>query len=331
MISISTSKSTRNMLSFNKGENTRKTFLELEKSLKFTAENHETDIFTILNILSKDSYQGLREWYRELAERWWKPQAPKFEGDDRESAENMISVLPIIVTGARPNEIIIGTKTQSLNAIMRIHDVVVPPKTQALDNIRAFDDLWKRFLNKLGSIKYFESLTKIEREMWLEYYQSDRDLYLEDVDDLYVEILSFGSSDFLKLPEGILEQLGESETIFSMRDVVDTFPKKPGSEGLKGRHTLVFRRGIWKVSTIYREVEYFDGPTIDISKGKILKSSKKSDGKIISTFDSFAEKYTSLRGKYTIEKKQTIAFSFSSKLNSTTWTLNPIIFQIDIT
>jgi len=300
-------------VNFSAHGNTKKTFLDMENRLRFTADAHSIDIFTIVNILNDGIYSGLKEWYRNLAETWWKPQAPRFESDDRESAEDMISRLPIIVTGTRPGEIIIGTKTQSTNAIMRIYDAIVPPKTQVLDNIRGFEDLWERFLNKLGNIPYFEKLTRIEREMWLEYYQSDRDLYLEDVENLSVEILSFGSSDFLNLDEEFLETLGECGSVFYMRDIFDIFPKKPGSDGLKGRHTLVFRRGIWKVSTVYKEVTDFVGPTIDINSGKILNSvipSNISDGSITVTFDSFTKKYLYSRGKNTVSEKQTIAVVF---------------------
>ena len=300
------------------GENTKRTFLEMEKCLKFTAGVHSTDVFTIINILDDGVYSGIKEWYRKLEEKWWKPQAPTFESDNRESAEGMILHSPIIATGARPGEIIIGTKTQSTNAMMKIRGAVVPPKTQVLDNIRGFEDLWERFLAKLGSIKFFDRLTRIEREMWLEYYQSDRDLYLEDVDSLEVEILSFGSSDFLKLDEEILEELGEPNSTFSMRDVVDAFPKKPGSVGLKGRHTLVFRRGIWKVSTSYKEVMEFTGPTIDVCDGKISNSysfsdeenDEGSDEVTAVTFDSFAKKYSCVKGKDNVSEKQTIAVVF---------------------
>lgn len=292
------------------GKNSNRIFLEMERCLRFTADVHGTDPFTILDIVDYGSHKGIREWYANLSREWWKPRTPKFESGDRETAENMIKYLPVIVTGARPKEIIIGTKTQSVNCVMKLYNAVVPPKTQVLDNIRGFEDLWERFLGKLGSVNYFSSLTKIEREMWLEYYQSDRDLHLEDVDNLEVEILSFGSSDFLNLDEEILEELGESNAVFDMKDVVDVFPRKPGSEGLKGRHTLVFRRGIWKVSTVYQEVSEFNGPTVNVCNGKVL-GGVNNNKNIAVTFNSFAKKYESARGKDIVIEKQTVAIIFS--------------------
>jgi hypothetical protein len=302
-------------------------FLEVERCLKFTADRHFTDIFTIINILEKGQYVGIKNWYRRSAEKWWKPQTPKFiEIKERSLIEEMINYLPVIITGARPGEIIIGTKTQSTNAMLKIYDSIVPPKTQALDNIRGFNDLWEIFLTKLGTIDYFNNLTKLERIMWLEYYQSDYDLYLEDVEGLKVEILSFGSSDFLKLNEQTLEILGEQNVKFDMKDITEMFPKKPGSDGLKGRHTLVFRRGIWKVSTIYREVKNFEGPTINIINGEYSKSLNtignggNSDDIIDTvaiTFDSFAKKYLYVRGKNTVLEKQSIAIIFNKETNFT--------------
>jgi hypothetical protein len=306
-------------------------FLEIERCLRFTADRHFTDIFTIIDTLEKSQYVNIKNWYRRSAEKWWKPQTPKFtEINDRVLAEEMINYLPVIVTGARPGEIIIGTKTQSTNAMLKIYNSLVPPKTQVLDNIRGFNDLWELFLTKLGIIDYFNNLTKLERIMWLEYYQSDYDLYLEDVEGLKVEILSFGNSDFLKLSEQTLEILGEQNSKFNMKDVTEMFPKKPGSDGLKGRHTLVFRRGIWKVSTIYREVENFEGPTINVVNGEYSNSLLNAIGNgsntdicenrgltVAITFDSFVKKYLYVRGKNTVLEKQTIAIIFNKETNFT--------------
>ena len=256
--------------------------------IRRTSDAHKTDIFAVISYLDGDGrYAGFRNWYFELARVWWKPLVPRYEGS-RGSAEKMIVEFPIIITGARPGEIIIGTTTQSKNAVMKIFDAIVPPKTQVLDVIRGYDDLWERFITKLGSIEYFGKMARVEREMWLEDYQSDRDLYLEDVENLEVSVLSFGVSDFLNLPGETLELLGGPTARFDMSDVFEMFPKKPGSEGLKGRHTLVFRRGIWGVTVIYHEVGTFQGSTIDMIKGcmtnGILEVEKGNE--YILTFDT---------------------------------------------
>ena len=297
-----------------KFKSSKKAFLETEQLLKHTAKVHFTDPFTILRFLDDDKkgiYGGIKDWYLNLAQEHWKPTITFCEESDRKSAEDKVIKLSVIVTGARSGEVIIGIDTQSSKALLKLHGnrIVVPPKTQVLDNIRMFSDLWTRFLDKLEFIPFFSNLTKIEREMWLEYYQSDRDIYLEDVEDLEVEILSFGNSDFHKLKKEYLEEIGIPGKIIPMRDIVNYFPRKPGSKGIKGRHVLIFRRGIWKISSIYQEATSFEGIVINSKNGKITKNYTCLKNEVLFTFDSFVSLYMkATKGdKSIIMEKQTIA------------------------
>ena len=73
----------------------------------------------------------------------------------RKYAEDYVRYMPVIVTGVRPNEIVIGIKTQAKDAVVKIHDKIIPPWKKELDHIRAYDDLWKKFLNiLLNKLKY---------------------------------------------------------------------------------------------------------------------------------------------------------------------------------
>lgn len=291
---------------------TRQTFRDVVECLKSTAEYHDCDMFDIISFLDSGKTKGFRKWFAGMAKDFWRPQAIKHTSE--RSPDSILSIMPIIITGARPGEIIIGTKTQSKDAVIKIVKGIVPPRHQILDSLREDDDVWRRFLSKLSNINYFAKLSIIEREMWLEEYQTEDDVYLEDVDGLEVSVLDFGSSDLLSLPEDILEQIGDSTAIFDMKEIADSFTGKPGSEGLKGRHTLMFRRGIWKVSTVYHEVESFDGPVIQILDDVTITLGAKSisDSSLV-TFDTFASKYSQKKGKFSVEEKKTIGMLIPKK------------------
>lgn len=295
---------------------TEKTFRDVYSCLKYTADAHGTDVFEIVSSLDDDGKTGFREWFGRIAGKFWRPQAPKeSEGGKEYDPTSLLTHLAVIVTGARPGEIIMGTKTQSKDAVMKICKGTVPPMRQFLDTIRSDDDAWKRFLRKLSVIEYFSRLTMVEREMWLEEYQSENDVYLEDVENLEVEILDFGSSDLLNLPEDVLEQLHGGE-IYDMKEIADAFPGKPGSEGLKGRHTLMFRRGIWKVSTVFGEVREYPGIVIDSVNGVVAQGATAEEDQKIVTFDTFAKKYGVSKGKNIVEENQTVGVLLPKKTTS---------------
>jgi len=283
-------------------------FRNLQGCLTSTAEAHGTETITILKYLdSVEKYSGIRGLYNSLAAKHRFPKVPKFSGT-RKSAEALVANLPVLVTGARPGEIILGTKTQSKDAVLKVHSAIVPPKMKDLDTIREYEDLWRRFLGRLSSIEFFSDLTNLEKEMWLEEMEDEFDVYLEDVEGLQLEVLQ-PSGDFLDLEEEDIETLGAPGAILPAREIVDMFPKKPGSEGLKGRHTLIFRRGIWKVSVVYRETRSYDGVVIDVEDAEICSGATAERDATILLFDTFAEKYNRSAGKWKVaDPKQTIGF-----------------------
>ena len=177
--------------------------------------------------------------------------------------------------------------------------------------VKAFPDLWSRFLTKLGSIEFFSNLSKAQRETWLFENQSDEDIYFEDVEGLEMSIQQVGNNDLLKLPPKYLEKVSRGIRI-SVFELYNQFPRKPGSEGIgaKKRHTLIFRRDIWRIFVIYRTVKTFNGPVIDVQKGVVLNGAQAKPKEDLYVFDSFTGEWRSKARTtgYASEQKQSVGF-----------------------
>ena len=197
----------------------------------------------------------------------------------RQDTESIVKSLSVLITGARPDEIVVGLRTQSKGTVIKIHSAEIPPSRPYLNEIREFPDLWNKFLIKLGGIDFFSDMDKKQREKWLKDNEQDPEDYFEDIPGLELEFFNL-ASDFLNLPEDDIEALNGS--IFPARDVFNMFPAKPGSKGLKGKHTLIFRRSLWAVSALYKEVDEYNGPIIDMDEGVV-----GSDKTPIIVFDDF--------------------------------------------
>jgi len=204
----------------------------------------------------------------------------------RKRAEDYVRFMTVIVTGARPNEIVIGTKTQSKDAVVKIHDKLIPPWKQELDHIRAYKDMWIKFLNKLASIEFFGSLSIQQREEWLAENQNTSKTYMDEIPGVKFEVLQLGKSDLrTKLSEEDIESLLSGE-IIPATEIRDMFPRKPGSKAK--RTTMMFRRSIWKVSLTHREVQTFDGPTFNLATGLITSSAKtRKSNEVILVLERF--------------------------------------------
>ena len=187
---------------------------------------------------------------------------PEVTGGNRKIAESYVRFMPVMVTGARPNEVVIGTKTQAKDAILKIHEKIIPPRKRELDHIRSFPELWNKFLNKLASLEFFGDLSLPERRDWLLEHQNSSNTYMDEIPGVKFEVLQLGKSDMrTKLSEEDITRLLSGESI-PVEEIRDMFPRKPGSKAK--RTTMMFRRGIWKVSLTHREVQEFTGPTFNL-------------------------------------------------------------------
>ena len=123
---------------------------------------------------------------------------------------------------------------------------LVPPLANKLNCLRAFADLWAQFLNRLGALPFFAAMSSSEREAWLASHESPTELDISEFEGTEVEVLDWGESAFVEeLEPAVLEQFQAGpQSAAAMRAA---FPGKPGSVGLKGRHTLAFYLQYWQV------------------------------------------------------------------------------------
>ncbi|MCB0486774.1 MAG: hypothetical protein KDC47_11315, partial [Flavobacteriaceae bacterium] len=196
----------------------------------------------------------------------------------------------------------------SRDAVLRLHNAIIPPKTSELDIIRAFPDLWKLFLRKLSSIEFFSSLSMEERNEWLEKHETSDDIDMAHISNASFEVLQLGQSTFLELEEDDIEKLLTST--LNVIQILNMFKGKPGSEGLKGRHTLIFYLSFWKISVTHKETDQFDGYVIDVEKGLIMKGVETKKTQTILLFENFPKNYEK---EGIINEKQTVGFLVSKK------------------
>ena len=294
----------------------KKIFKDVYDCLKTTSTQFNLDPLDILLYLDKHaSYQGIRRWFNSLASKYFEFTAIEYEPSSREEVEKSLEDFTILLTGARDKDVLMGIRTQSKNTVIKIFDGNVPPSRQALDNLRFYEDLWNMFLNKLSIIPYFEKFTRLEREIWLDTNQKIEDIYIQDIPSIKLHILDVGDATdggFLQLSEDVLEKISDiKKDPIPIQEIVEEFPKKPGSVGIKGRHTLIFRRSIWKISILYKEVESYEGIIIDTVNGSIFKTAEKNsedkdDPFILVLFGGIPKNYIIEKGKFIANEKQEI-------------------------
>ncbi len=268
---------------------------DLLTCVKSVADDCNVDIFDVIDAVdTTQKYVG----FRKLFSKKYTAQCDVPEG----TAAFDYGDMSVLLTGCRPGDIVTGFRGQSKDAMMKVitrYPNVVPPSSIELGKIKA-DGAWKSFIHLLGRIDFFRDLTSTEREIWLDVYSVDGDPYFEDIPGLEVEVLNPGNS-FGDISEEQLEEITESGKVFSAKYVSGLFPAKGLSKGLGGKTTLLFRRGIWKITKPYDEVSSFDGVILDIC-------AEEQHSKLV-VFDTFALEY--LKGK--VVSSQKIAIRYPSK------------------
>lgn len=309
-----------------------------ETSVKFDLGFFE--VIALLTQQNPDFQKNLFESYeRDVVEagRW----EYKFDPSSNYRTENT----NLLHTGARPGEVIIGCGKQSKDTVIAISGGLVPPDRRALSYL--FNHLdegesrsqsahgrsqgrthgWVKFIRGLSSIEFFQGLTPVEREIWLWVHQDSGELdnYLEDIPEVLVEVLQIGGTKecaFVGLGEEAVERISTIGKV-PAKEIAGMFKGKPGSGGLQGRHTLIFRRGNWKLSSIYHDVSgvpegELRGVLFDISSDASPSSSSSSSSSQSTvqtrtlSFDSFAGGYAKTTKGYTVSKTQTVFIKFDT-------------------
>ena len=133
------------------------------------------------------------------------------------------------------------------------------PEKRNLDTLRRFPSVWKQFLQKLGSLIFFQDMTKPEREEWL--YVNEESTHNSRVvgDDNYLQILQPGGIDS-KLDEDTINKLMKGKNndgIWTGKEIEKFFPKVPGSKANK--HTLFLIRSFWRINVTYKITNNYVG------------------------------------------------------------------------
>eukprot|EP01134_Creolimax_fragrantissima_P002103 CFRG2103T1 len=199
----------------------------------------------------------------------------------KEKYERDQLALSVIVTGARPGEILRGVRDKTRNAVIRI-DTLIPPSAKRLLSLHNSRESWSSFLARLSSIAFFYPLSLDERADWLVEHAMGNEMDLADVPGLRVDFSSLGSgsSAFLTRSEDqmcmILSASEKNEDssrcdvgAIAPMDVLEMFTNKPGSGGLRGRPTLVWLRQYWQVDSTHVAVDTYTGTCVSVSNGKV--------------------------------------------------------------
>ena len=200
----------------------------------------------------------------------------------RKKAEKNLNRMPIELTGARKNEMLIGEQNVVKSAILTVINDI-PPTEKEVIKIKEYDDLWNKFLVKLGGIEFFSNMKTREREKWIIDNMKKTTDYLDDDKTYTAKIITLGtrgktkktSNNFFKLleEEKINQLSSNSDHNYTIAELAAMFPRKPGS---RAKHaTLSFNKNYWRIYSSYKQTCETTLPVIDVESGKFYKNGLK--------------------------------------------------------
>jgi superfamily II DNA or RNA helicase len=206
----------------------------------------------------------------------------------REKGEGELKRMSIGCTGARKDDILLGTHKGTNGALIQVYNDV-PPSEKILNRIRPYPDLWSKFLIKLGGIPFFSDMSIDARQMWMDINENNNDFFSED-DKL--QLLQPGVGDVNKKTGSIFVAYLPSDELSRIMSVnpdtedgywSPTELDKIVIEYTGKTSTLVVLKTFWKISTSYKVVDNFNGPLLNIKKGVVEKGgdSRKRNDEII--------------------------------------------------
>jgi superfamily II DNA or RNA helicase len=195
------------------------------------------------------------------------------------SSTTKSGVLKVFAAGNNSNMIIIKKKSKKNSQNLKENDIIdhilsyphldlppmIYPEQKKLDIIRKFPTIWKKFLQKLGSIPYFSQMSIKEREEWLFIHQ---DPYHNEIiigqEGVKLQMLQPGNMSYKiagdKIENLVDGNLKDSNGLWTGKEVEDMVPRPHGSKAR--RHTLIMIRGFWKISNAYQIIDHFAGTKI---------------------------------------------------------------------
>lgn len=211
----------------------------------------------------------------------------------RKKAENELKSMSVALTGARPGDIITGISKGTKGGVIAIHKIKVPPQKSHLDMLRYYPDLWKLFIEKLGSIPFFAEMNNETREVWLEVNEVGNEHTIGE-EGSRLEVLQIGSGIFSeKLTDKQLQQLIEGnpdshDNYWTNKEIESMVPRKAGSKARK--HTLVLIRPFWKIAIDYEISKEYSGLVIDVNNGSFSEGKNAKEDQHIYVIGSITKK-----------------------------------------
>lgn len=221
--------------------------------------------------------------------------------------------LDVGVTGARIGDVLIGIQKCTTDAMIRVYEQEVYPLKKRLDTLREDTDVWKKFLDQLGTIAYFSKMTITERATWLEEKQTSIEFLGDDNPGIQLEILQTGESDLnTRVEQDQLDRLlngkeGSETGHWTNVEIEGFLPKNPGG-GQVRKHTLFFLKWFWKIAVDHHKVSSFKGITYDIEKGLVYSDYKENKEEDIIVIDDITSEVSKVKETWKKTKSQQIGF-----------------------
>lgn len=217
--------------------------------------------------------------------------------------------LRISQTGVRSGEFIAASPsgTQNKGTVIQIRGTY-PPE---ISRVRTLDPIILR--DSFNIIPFFAGMSPQQRLEWLINNGTDTpDLYLDDT-DIWVKFVRIGDKNFFHKSLGIdgvnlllQGNPNDPEGFWSIHDVYNMFPRKPGSRANKT--TLIFRPSNWSLMIPERSVNTYTGVYILLNANQLASGTIQTPpgGKIYSfDLESNAKQYLAKLGIVITQSRQT--------------------------
>lgn len=187
-------------------------------------------------------------------------------------------MLRISQTGIRDGELITSSssgKNQCGGALIRVHGYY-PPSSEQVDALT-----YVQLRDALSQYPFFEPMSVEERKAWLEENAKPGEIYLNEVDNIYIEFVKFSGKFFYeKLTQDQIDMLiaGNSDHPKGWWNIKTVYHMIPAPGAVKGkRHTLIFRPSNWMVTSAAEPCKKeYTGRYIDMEKRSVHAGTVKN-------------------------------------------------------
>lgn len=194
--------------------------------------------------------------------------AAPYDPKDYKKAQELVSKMPVDVTGARPGELLVGVHNIAGGAAMYLRGTAtVKAHKGELDRLRRYPELWDRFMERIRTIDFFAAMRGGEAaiDAWLRANSVSKGVYIQEYEGAEAELMNAGTSKMSELlTPAQIDDIFEQGTM-AVKDIYDMFPRKDGSKAKNT--TLFFGPGYWSVVAPYTIQDRFDGILVDAVRG----------------------------------------------------------------